>query len=192
MAKVFKDACQSVEEAAAGIEHLLVEGYEPGDITVVTFKENKGKIESLTIAAVDSVTQAHHQSIWDRARDIFTDGDIDNPLGKYNLKPSITKRYNKTIKNGGYVILVEESSTNNQTNNKIYATEATKENEDILSTIGEYSAAHTDFPKSKNKDLTVDGIPIKKTDGTYGGDHPITNPSIPMSPGTNQETDNQE
>ncbi|WP_414838979.1 hypothetical protein [Carnobacterium sp. TMP28] len=189
MSKVFKYAYQSVEEAAAGVEHLLVEGYLPDDITIVTYKENKGRIESLTIADVDSVTQAHHQSIWDRTRDIFTDGDLENPLGKYNLDPSITERYNKAIKNGGFVILVEEPSQSSQTKDLLYTTNADLENEDILSNVGEYSAAHADIPQSKNKGLTVDGIPVKKSDGTFGGNHPIDNPSMPLSPGTNQDTD---
>lgn len=187
MSKVFKDACQSVEEAAASVEHLLVEGYKSTDITVVTHKENKGRIESLTIADVDPVKQEDHQSIWDRTRDIFTDGDIDNPLGKYNLSPSITERYNKAIDNGGFVILVEEPTSGSET---IYTTEAEDENEDILPNTGEYSAAHADIPKTKGKGLKVDGIPVKKSDGTYGGEHPIDNPSMPLSPGTNKDTDN--
>ncbi|SEK96145.1 Heat induced stress protein YflT [Carnobacterium iners] len=194
MSKIFKYAYQSVEEAAAGVEHLLVAGYAPADITVVTYKENKGRIESLTIADIDPVTQAHHQSIWDRTRDIFTDGDLENPLGKYNLDPSITERYNKAVKNGGFVILIEESSQSNQTDDLIYTTDADLENEDILSNVGEYSAAHADIPQSndKKKSLTVDGIPVKKTDGTFGGEHPIDNPSMPLSPGTNQDTDARE
>lgn len=192
MSKVFKSAYQSVEEAAAEIEHLLLEGYVPDDITVVTYKENKGIIESLTIADVDPITQSHNKSIWDRTRDIFTDGDVDNPLGRYNLEPSITERYNKTIKNGGFVILVEDTSNIAQTNDEIYATDAAVKNEDILPNLGEYSAAHADIPKTKNKGLTVDGIPVKKTDGTYGGEHPIDNPSMPLSPGTNQDTDSHE
>lgn len=189
MSKVFKDACQSVEEAAASVEHLLVEGYAPNDITVVTYKENKGQIESLTIADVDPITQESHLSIWDRARDIFTDGDLDNPLGKYNLSPTITERYNKAIKNGGFVILVEEPTEGSET---IYTKKAEDKNEDILPNTGEYSAAHADIPKTKNKNLKVDGIPIKKSDGTYGGEHPIDNPSMPLSPGTNKDTDNVE
>lgn len=187
MSKVFKNAYQSVEEAAAEVEHLLVEGYKPDDITVVTHKENKGTIESLTIAEIDPVKKQDHQSIWDRTRDIFTDGDIDNPLGKYELSPTITERYNKTIQNGGYVILVEEPTSGSET---IYTTKPDNENEDILPNTGEYSAAHADIPKTKGKGLKVDGIPIKKSDGTYGGEHSIDNPSMPLSPGTNQDTDN--
>lgn len=189
MSKVFRNAYQSVEEAAAEIEHLLVEGYAPNDITVVTYKENKGVIESLTIADVDPIISEDNQSIWDRTRDIFTDGDIDNPLGKYNLGPAITERYNLAIKNGGYVILVEESVNTNETHDS--SGDSTDDNIDSIPIIGEYSAAHSDIPPAtnNNKGLTVDGIPIKETDGTFGGKHPIDNPSMPLSPGTEQQRD---
>lgn len=193
MPKNFKSAYQSVEEAAAEVEHLLVEGYAADDITVVTYKENKGAIESLTIADVDTVTGENHQSIWDRARDVFTDGDAENPLGKYNLDPAITERYNKAIKNGGYVILVEEAleSDTIQTNNKTSRRPIQGQNNNTVPNVGEYSAAHSDVPTNENNDAeaTVDGIPLKESDGSYGGEHPIENPSMPISPGTNQQRD---
>lgn len=193
MPKIFKSAYQSVEEAAAEVEHLLVEGYAADDITVVTYKENKGAIESLTIADVDTVTGENHQSIWDRARDVFTDGDAENPLGKYNLDPAITERYNKAIKNGGYVILVEEAleSDTIQTNNKTSRRPIQGQNNNTVPNVGEYSAAHSDVPTNENNDAeaTVDGIPLKESDGSYGGEHPIENPSMPISPGTDQQRD---
>lgn len=193
MPKFFKSAYQSVEEAAAEVEHLLVEGYAADDITVVTYKENKGAIESLTIADVDTVTGENHQSIWDRARDVFTDGDAENPLGKYNLDPAITERYNKAIKNGGYVILVEEAleSDTIQTNNKTSRRPIQGQNNNTVPNVGEYSAAHSDVPTNENNDAeaTVDGIPLKESDGSYGGEHPIENPSMPISPGTDQQRD---
>ncbi|WP_192986298.1 general stress protein [Carnobacterium mobile] len=193
MPKFFKSAYQSVEEAAAEVEHLLVEGYAADDITVVTYKENKGAIESLTIADVDTVTGENHQSIWDRARDVFTDGDSKNPLGKYNLDPAITERYNKAIKNGGYVILVEEAleSDTIQTNNKTSRRPIQGQNNNTVPNVGEYSAAHSDVPTNENNDAeaTVDGIPLKESDGSYGGNHPTENPSMPTSPGTDQQRD---
>ncbi|MGX7393737.1 general stress protein [Carnobacterium mobile] len=193
MPKFFKSAYQSVEEAAAEVEHLLVEGYAADDITVVTYKENKGAIESLTIADVDTVTGENHQSIWDRARDVFTDGDAKNPLGKYNLDPAITERYNKAIKNGGYVILVEEAleSDTIQTNNKTSRRPIQGQNNNTVPNVGEYSAAHSDVPTNENNDAeaTVGGIPLKESDGSYGGNHPTENPSMPISPGTDQQRD---
>ena len=189
MSKVFKSAYQSVEEAAAEIEHLLLEGHVPDDITVVTYKENKGVIESLTIAEVDPITQAHSKSIWDRTRDVFTDGDSDNPLGKYHLGPAVTERYNLAIKNGGYVILVEEALNTDESHDS--SGDSSDDNSDSIPIIGEYSAAHSDIPTSRttNDNVTVDGIPLKETDGTFGGNHPTDNPSMPLSPGTEQERD---
>ncbi|UDE95916.1 general stress protein [Carnobacterium viridans] len=117
MVKNFKGAYQSVEEAAAQVEHLITEGYQPEDITVVTHKENKGTIESLTIAEVDPILNKQNKSVWDRVRDTFNEAEDTNPLKKYKLDPAITQRYNTAIRNGGYVIITEESETNKTNQN---------------------------------------------------------------------------
>ena len=117
MVKKFKGAYQSVEEAAAQVEHLITEGYQPEDLTVVTHKENKGAIESLTIAEVDPILNKHNKSVWNRVRDTFSESEVENPLKKYKLDHGTTERYNKAVKNGGYVIITEEIETN-QTDQK--------------------------------------------------------------------------
>lgn len=189
MVKKFKGAYQSVEEAAAQVEHLITEGYQPEDITVVTHKENKGTIESLTIAEVDPILNKQNKSVWDRVRDTFSESDIENPLKKYKLDFGITERYNKTIKHGGYVIITEETKAN-QTNHNSRNKPLKDKNNPSLSTIGEVSASvKGEIPTGSNEAPSVEGIPLKESDGTFGGNHPIDNPSMPRAPGTDLQRD---
>lgn len=108
MTKIFKAAHQSVEETVAEVENLLTEGYSAADIKVVTRNDNKGTFLNLTTAEVDPVPDEAGQKTGKAFSDqIPTE---EGPLGKYDLDQATTERYNKTIKNGGYVILVEEGS----------------------------------------------------------------------------------
>lgn len=189
MVKNFKGAYQSVEEAAAQVEHLITEGYQPEDVTVVTHKENKGTIESLTIAEVDPILNKQNKSVWNRVRDTFNEEDDTNPLKKYKLDPAITQRYNTAIRNGGYVIITEEPETN-KTNQNLRSNPVKDKQDPTLSTIGEVSASvKGKISEGNNKAPSIDGIPLKETDGTFGGNHPTDNPSMPSTPGTDQQRD---
>ena len=189
MVKKFKGAYQSVEEAAAQVEHLITEGYQPEDVTVVTHKENKGTIESLTIAEVDPVLNKQNKAIWDRVRDTFSESEVDNPLKKYKLDFGITERYNKSIKHGGYVIITEETEANQTSYNSNNKLIKNKKNP-TLSTIGEVSeSVKGKIPTRSSEAPSIEGIPLKESDGTFGGNHPIDNPSMPRAPGTDLQRD---
>ncbi|WP_051910518.1 general stress protein [Carnobacterium pleistocenium] len=189
MVKKFKGAYQSVEEATAQVEHLITEGYQPEDVTVVTHKENKGTIESLTIAEVDPVLNKQNKAIWDRVRDTFSESEVENPLKKYKLDIGITERYNKTIKHGGYVIITEETEAN-QTSYNSNNKPIKNKNNPILSTIGEVSeSVKGKIPTKSSEAPSIEGIPLKESDGTFGGNHPIDNPSMPRAPGTDLQRD---
>lgn len=189
MVKKFKGAYQSVEEAAAQVEHLITEGYSPEDVTVVTHKENKGTIESLTIAEVDPILNKHNKSVWNRVKDTFGEADDGNPLGKYKLDSSTTERYNKTVRNGGYVIITEEPETE-QTKQNLRNKPIKDKNDSTVSNIGEVSASVKGQVVSENDtNASIEGIPLKESDGTFGGNHPIENPSMPTTPGTDQQRD---
>lgn len=109
LAKVFQSAHQSVKEVSEDVNKLVREGYDPNDIVVVTIKENKEDIENLTNADVEEVPTEESKNAWDSVKDAFTQGDDEkNPLGKYDLDPETTEKYNSLIKDGGYVILTEE------------------------------------------------------------------------------------
>lgn len=189
MVKKFKGAYQSVEEAAAQVEHLITEGYSPEDVTVVTHKENKGTIESLTIAEVDPILNKHNKSVWNRVKDTFGEADDGNPLGKYKLDSSTTERYNKAVRNGGYVIITEEPETEH-TKQNLRNKPIKDKNDSTVSNIGEVSASVKGQVVSKNDtNASIEGIPLKESDGTFGGNHPIENPSMPTTPGTDQQRD---
>lgn len=189
MVKKFKGAYQSVEEAAAQVEHLITEGYSPEDVTVVTHKENKGTIESLTIAEVDPILNKHNKSVWNRVKDTFGEADDGNPLGKYKLDSSTTERYNKTVRNGGYVIITEEPETEH-TKQNLRNKPIKDKNDSTVSNIGEVSASVKGQVVSENDtNASIEGIPLKESDGTFGGNHPIENPSMPTTPGTDQQRD---
>ncbi len=191
MVKKFKGAYQSVEEAAAQVEHLITEGYQPEDITVVTHKENKGTIESLTIAEVDPILNKQNKSVWNRVRDTFSESEVENPLKKYKLDFGITERYNKTIKHGGYVIITEETEAN-QVDHHPRNRSIKDKHDPTLPTIGEVSASvKGKIPTGSNKGPSIEGIPLKESDGTFGGNHPIDNPSMPRAPGTDLQRDIQ-
>lgn len=189
MVKKFKGAYQSVEEAAAQVEHLITEGYSPEDVTVVTHKENKGTIESLTIAEVDPILNKHNKSVWNRVKDTFGEADDGNPLGKYKLDSSTTERYNKAVRNGGYVIITEEPETEH-TKQNLRNKPIKDKNDSTVSNIGEVSASVKGQVVSENNtNASIEGIPLKESDGTFGGNHPIENPSMPTTPGTDQQRD---
>ena len=189
MVKKFKGAYQSVEEAAAQVEHLITEGYSPEDVTVVTHKENKGTIESLTIAEVDPILNKHNKSVWNRVKDTFGEADDGNPLGKYKLDSSTTERYNKAVINGGYVIITEEPETEH-TKQNLRNKPIKDKNDSTVSNIGEVSASVKGQVVSENDtNASIEGIPLKESDGTFGGNHPIENPSMPTTPGTDQQRD---
>lgn len=189
MVKKFKGAYQSVEEAAAQVEHLITEGYSPEDVTVVTHKENKGTIESLTIAEVDPILNKHNKSVWNRVKDTFGEADDGNPLGKYKLDSSTTERYNKAVRNGGYVIITEEPETEH-TKQNLRNKPIKNKNDSTVSNIGEVSASVKGQVVSENDtNASIEGIPLKESDGTFGGNHPIENPSMPTTPGTDQQRD---
>ena len=189
MVKKFNGAYQSVEEAAAQVEHLITEGYSPEDVTVVTHKENKGTIESLTIAEVDPILNKHNKSVWNRVKDTFGEADDGNPLGKYKLDSSTTERYNKAVRNGGYVIITEEPETEH-TKQNLRNKPIKDKNDSTVSNIGEVSASVKGQVVSENDtNASIEGIPLKESDGTFGGNHPIENPSMPTTPGTDQQRD---
>lgn len=189
MVKKFKGAYQSVEEAAAQVEHLITEGYSPDDVTVVTHKENKGTIESLTIAEVDPILNKHNKSVWNRVQDTFGETNDENPLKKYKLDPATTERYNKSIRNGGYVIITEDTKTEHPTQN-LRSKPIKDKSDSTVSNIGEVSASvKGGISSGSNEGASMEGIPLKDSDGSFGGHHPIDNPNIPNTPGTDQQRD---
>src|SRR5699024_11124973 len=102
---------------------------------------------------------------------------------------STTERYNKAVRNGGYVIITEEPETEH-TKQNLRNKPIKDKNDSTVSNIGEVSASVKGQVVSKNDtNASIEGIPLKESDGTFGGNHPIENPSMPTTPGTDQQRD---
>ncbi|MDN6626595.1 MAG: general stress protein [Pisciglobus halotolerans] len=192
MAKVFKGAYMSVEEATAEVEHLLTKNYSPSDIVVVTHRSNKGAIEGLTVANIDPVLNADNTNVDSGDPSMFLIGNDEDPLGTYDLDPDITERYNTTIQNGGYVILAEGTKQDlEEASNTYLEREPIKDKSNSsIPNVGDVQVETTSEEQATGQSrssTTVDGIPVKKSDGDYGGhsDPNITN--TPPTPGQDQE-----
>lgn len=168
----------SVEEAAAEIEHLLTDGYTSSDIIVVTNSANKGALESLTIAHVDPV--ADKKGVAKGHPNLFDYGDQDDPLGAYNLDTETTGHFNKTIKNGGYVIISEQRAGTNKKGTDLNRSPIKSKSDPTLSTIGEVSESYRGKPADTNGDSSLDNISAKTSDKKQA----VNEKNIPFSPGT--------
>lgn len=168
----------SVEEAAAEIEHLLTVGYTSSDLIVVTKSANKGALESLTVANVDPV--ADKKGVAKGHPDFFNYGDETNPLAAYELDKDATEHYNKTVKNGGYVILVEKEAAPSKKGADLNRSPIKSKSDPTLSNIGEVSEAYRGKPVPNNDRPILDNIPGETSDQKQRANEK----NIPFSPGT--------
>lgn len=168
----------SVEEAAAEIEHLLTVGYTSSDIVVVTKSANKGALESLTVANVDPV--ADKKGVAKGHPDFFDYGDETNPLAAYELDKEATEHYNKTVKNGGYVILVEKEAVENKKGADLNRSPIKSKSDPTLSNIGEVSESYRGKPTTESDRPVLDNIPGETSDQKQTANEK----NIPFSPGT--------
>lgn len=105
------DGFLSAEETVEKINDLVELGYKEKNITIMTKKENKDQLENITNAKIDTVTKAEDKGMLDKLKETFSDSDEENPLGKYDVDNHSRNQYNEVVKNNGYVILVEESTS---------------------------------------------------------------------------------
>ncbi|MFL2100731.1 general stress protein [Desemzia sp. FAM 23991] len=105
------DSFLSAEETVEKINDLVELGYKEKDITVMTKKENEEQLKDITDAKIDTVAKEEDKGMLDKIKESFSDSDAENPLGKYELEEHLRNQYNEVVKNNGYVILVEESTS---------------------------------------------------------------------------------
>lgn len=105
------DGFLSAEETVEKINDLVELGYKEKDITVMTKKENEDQLENITNAKIDTVTKEEDKGMLDKLKETFSDSDEENPLGKYDLDDHSKNQYNQVVKNDGYVIIVEETTS---------------------------------------------------------------------------------
>lgn len=113
--KKIQGAYPTLEETVSKIDQLLKEGHRADNITVVAKKEKIDVIHAETLAETDAVpTNENQTSVWEKVKNVFSNEDEeDNPLKKYGFDKKSTETYNTAIKNGEYVVLVDDE--NNQT-----------------------------------------------------------------------------
>lgn len=101
----------SSEEAVEKINDLVELGYKEKDITIMTKKENEDHLKNSTKAKIETVAEEEDKGMLDKLKATFSESDVDNPLGKYDVDEHSRERYNQVVKNDGYVILVEENTS---------------------------------------------------------------------------------
>ena len=121
MMKKIQGAYPTLEETVSKIDQLLKEGYRADNITVVAKKEKIEAIHAETLAEVDAVlTNESPTSVWDTVKNVFLNKDEeDNPLKKYGFDKKSTETYNTAIKNGEYVVLVDDETNQPASNEGI-------------------------------------------------------------------------
>ncbi|MER2227859.1 MAG: general stress protein [Carnobacterium sp.] len=108
--KKIQAAYPTIEETTAKVEQLLQEGYRSDNITVVAKKEKIEAIKSQIIAEVEPVTTVEESpSVWEKVKQVFSNEE-DSPLGKYHFSKKQTEEYTKAIKNGEYVVIIDDDT----------------------------------------------------------------------------------
>lgn len=116
--KKIQAAYPTIEETTAKVEQLLKEGYRSDNVTVVAKKEKIEAIKSLTIAEVESVTTIEESpSVWEKVKQVFSNEE-DSPLKKYHFSKKQTEEYTKAIKNGEYVVIIDDDTDHADENRK--------------------------------------------------------------------------
>ena len=108
--KKIQAAYPTIKETTAKVEQLLQEGYRSDNITVVAKKEKIEAIKNQTIAEVEVVTTVEESnSAWEKVKQVFSNEE-DSPLEKYHFSKKQTEEYTKAIKNGEYVVIIDDDT----------------------------------------------------------------------------------
>ena len=119
--KKIQAAYPTIEETTAKVEQLLQEGYRSDNITVVAKKEKIEAIKSQTIAEVETVTTVEESnSVWEKVKQVFSNEE-DSPLEKYHFSKKQTEEYTKAIKNGEYVVIIDDDTDHADDDRKVHA-----------------------------------------------------------------------
>lgn len=185
------DGFLSKEETADKINVLVALGYDEKDVVIMTKKENADLLKNMTIAKIETISDDGNKGMLDRVKETFSKSDEENPLGKYDLEEHIKDQYNPIVKEGGYVILVEDKTS--LTMGRESETNQPSENTDL--TKGE-TGDYNETPGGINPLIPgtgVDADEINKKPGDVrssgtGG----TNVQDKFSSATNKETEENE
>lgn len=108
--KKIQGAYPTLEKTTAKVERLQKEGYRSDNITVVAKEEKIQAIKEHIIAEFEAVTtEEEPDSIWEKVKQVFSN-DEDDPLKKYGFNKKQTEDYTKAIKNGEYVVIIDDET----------------------------------------------------------------------------------
>ena len=103
-------AYPTLEKTTAKVERLQKEGYRSDNITVVAKEERIKAIKDQIIAEFEAVTtEEEPDSIWGKVKQVFSN-DEDDPLEKYGFNKKQIEDYTKAIKNGEYVVIIDDET----------------------------------------------------------------------------------
>lgn len=121
MGKRIEGSYTTIEETIESVRRLLNDNYYlSGDITIITNRKNRENLEELTSVQVDKVATVEDKSAWDRFKNMFSASNDEATLEQYGIDMLEAVKYEEDLKNGSYIIIVEEDkSMDNELNTPV-------------------------------------------------------------------------
>lgn len=108
MSKKNIKAFSTEEEVIEAVRKLIDQGHLSGDLTIVTNRENRSNIQERVSVEVDKVSVDGELTPWEKIKNMFSDVDEEAALEHYGVDNITAIKYNEAIKQGHFVLLVEE------------------------------------------------------------------------------------
>src|SRR4051812_5548093 len=112
MAKSIVGVYDSSEETVNAIEGLTSRGYDAGNISVITNREDTDYVEDKTGTVVTSSAddEKQHESFWDRLKEYFvmddTPGAESDKFADLNIPRNELDAYSADLKDGKFLLAV--------------------------------------------------------------------------------------
>lgn len=124
MGKRIEGSYTSIEETMQTVRRLLNESvYLSGDIIIVTNRKNRENLEELTSVQVAKVATVEDKSAWDRFKGMFTAANDEATLEHYGIEMHEAVKFEYDLKNGNYIVIVEEDNISDPTQNHVTSME---------------------------------------------------------------------
>ncbi|WP_419883523.1 general stress protein [Peribacillus sp. B-H-3] len=118
MAKSIVGVYESSEETVNAIEGLTSKGYDAGNISVITNREDTDYVEDQTGTVVTSSADdgKQHGSFWDRLKEYFvmddTPGEESDKFADLNIPRNELDAYSADLKDGKFLLAVDIDAVN--------------------------------------------------------------------------------
>lgn len=115
MSKRIEGSYTSIDDTIQAVHSLLKEGhYLSSDIRIVTNQTNREQLENQTSVSVDKVSTIEDQSAWEKFKKMFSSSSEEASLEKYGIEIHEAVKFEEDLKNGHYILLVEEDALESQ------------------------------------------------------------------------------